>query len=1851
MGHDFRLAWVTLTLIGVSSATSGCGSDEAVGNDTRLDAETSDMLDAPDGGPDSDAADNDASDGEVGSPDIVPNTAPSVTNVAVPSSVVAGEPALLTFDWSDPDADLAAVVATRSNALGTATVRLNPTFMGMDGTGGTVSLPIPTRALPYGESSFALVLEDDAGATAPPIEFVVEIRGASGSTNAPTLTGLALPAGLAYSRPTGPDTFSTPRVTFVFADPDADIERVRVAITSPDGTTRIFEDPAVDWDIDRLTGPTGQASGRPLRLRDTDPLGEYVVTLTLFDTSARASAPATITLTVVATNGVPSPAITNTTPTAGPAGTEVLLTGKGFSPEPFDNIVTFDGVRADVLSASPTELVAVVPEGASSGALLIRSPDGLGSSTFTVPPSVSVSAETSTVAAGGTLQLTATVVSAGGPVEWRVDGMGGPGGDTQRGTIDADGLYHAPPSPPASPVIISAHTPGNGPSGATTITVLPPPTLLGEGLILTTGGHLTAEDNNATLRVPPGAIGSDTVISVTSLAPSARPTAAPGRRIEAAVAFSPSGLTFATPAELTIALDRAMAPGAPLNLRHYVDGTYGTSVPATVDASGNFATAMVPHFSTWVVDAPALASGAPAPALTAITPTTLTEGLRVPIRLTGTGLTPDLRVVVRHDDEPATNIVATGLRAVGTDAGLTLDVGVLRDLGANTTRTYTLVLINPEGLEASIDFTVTGLDEWVVPANTTRTLTDPTPATYSAIEIAGTVNVARGILDVTATRHVAISGALDAAGARGQDAEGQVAGLSTGFAGSGGFGRGADDDHRSRGRNGTPCWGSQPGCERINGRPHGEGGAAGEDIGLLESIVSAVVNLVSCVLGDFVSCIVLITDIVAIVEDIGALSEDGGHGRGGSGAAVGGGGGGGGGGGSDDYVVYAITGGGGGAGGEPGRGIQILSAGQLLIDGTLSTAGGDGGDGSQVGTATFIGIELGQSSGYGGGGGGGGGSGLLQVAAARPIQRGAAGTVTSQSGSGGLGGYLEVEEPTLRRFFFRTGVGGRGRVSGRSVSDPGNERGLPIFDPATLDNGVTGRTVHVVRAQAAGGDIRFRVTGQGGQTAIVNTSVVAGAFQGTVVLFPGFNTIVAGRVSPANGAFNALTPTLLQKTVLVIATDSDADGLTDEDESIIGTDPNSPDTDGDGVLDGTEVAAGTDPQNDDSDGDGLFDSTEVALGLDPRVDDMDSDGFSDGLEVVANTNPRLDTSRPTTLPRTLLFAQRGAELMALDPARGLMGLIGRPAGVLGFGLAAGPNALYIATLTSLARANPLTAAPTTIGPYGAVGATTLRTTTIAMNPIDGMLYGVEHGPSPTFAPTGQLLRIDTATGAATRVGVPIADNIHALVFDDAGTLYATIDTATNDRLVTLDPLTNTISATIGPVGATGVFGLAFLSGTLWATATDGAETRLYTIDPTSGATTAGGSLPGVVYDLSAQPAASPVVTSCTAPPDVDCNTNGIPDACDIASHFALVAHYSTGAYGALVAGDLDGDGDIDLVSTAETGTVLMTNDGAGTFRVERNVSPVSGGLALGDLEGDGDLDVVITDEQSDTVLVRLNGGNGTFSAGPVVTVGMNPRVVVLSDFDDDGDLDLAVGNAGVSSGFGWANASVSIAHWSPGSGGPGSGGFGTATEVALTNQVQALVALDLDEDGASELVVHAAGPRVLRNNGLGAFVADANPLVFDYSYNGFAVADFNGDMHVDFIHGNAMWQGDGMGGLVVGPALPGFGTFGASDLDGDNDVDLVVGSLSGQPVSMFANDATGLFTSRFAGVSTAGGYGTVAGAVGDFDADGDDDAAFASYGFRFDVPNQPWFAGVTVLRNRGYGGFDANTDGVPDMCE
>lgn len=110
------------------------------------------------------------------------------------------------------------------------------------------------------------------------------------------------------------------------------------------------------------------------------------------------------------------------------------------------------------------------------------------------------------------------------------------------------------------------------------------------------------------------------------------------------------------------------------------------------------------------------------------------------------------------------------------------------------------------------------------------------------------------------------------------------------------------------------------------------------------------------------------------------------------------------------------------------------------------------------------------------------------------------------------------------------------------------------------------------------------------------------------------------------------------------STDTDGDGLTDQEETDIGTDPNDPsdatgDLDGDGISNLDEIVAGTNPNSQDSDQDGLFDNEETLIGTDPldatdADGDLDGDGVSNYQEVIDGTDPNdatdFDDSGETT---------------------------------------------------------------------------------------------------------------------------------------------------------------------------------------------------------------------------------------------------------------------------------------------------------------------------------------------------------------------------------------------------------------------------------------------------------------------------------------------------------------------------------------------------------------------------------------------------------------------------------------------
>jgi hypothetical protein len=80
--------------------------------------------------------------------------------------------------------------------------------------------------------------------------------------------------------------------------------------------------------------------------------------------------------------------------------------------------------------------------------------------------------------------------------------------------------------------------------------------------------------------------------------------------------------------------------------------------------------------------------------------------------------------------------------------------------------------------------------------------------------------------------------------------------------------------------------------------------------------------------------------------------------------------------------------------------------------------------------------------------------------------------------------------------------------------------------------------------------------------------------------------------------------------------DDDNDGLLDEDELVLGTDPLNPDTDSDGLLDGDELLIyGTDPLDSDSDDDEVLDGDDnCPTTANPDQVDSDGDGLGDACD-------------------------------------------------------------------------------------------------------------------------------------------------------------------------------------------------------------------------------------------------------------------------------------------------------------------------------------------------------------------------------------------------------------------------------------------------------------------------------------------------------------------------------------------------------------------------------------------------------------------------------------------------------------
>jgi CHRD domain/IPT/TIG domain len=87
---------------------------------------------------------------------------------------------------------------------------------------------------------------------------------------------------------------------------------------------------------------------------------------------------------------IPAPTVTSFTPTSGPVGTSVTITGTNFSTTPANNTVSFNGIAATVTASTATSITTTVPTGASTGTIsvTVNALTATSATDFTVSPAI-----------------------------------------------------------------------------------------------------------------------------------------------------------------------------------------------------------------------------------------------------------------------------------------------------------------------------------------------------------------------------------------------------------------------------------------------------------------------------------------------------------------------------------------------------------------------------------------------------------------------------------------------------------------------------------------------------------------------------------------------------------------------------------------------------------------------------------------------------------------------------------------------------------------------------------------------------------------------------------------------------------------------------------------------------------------------------------------------------------------------------------------------------------------------------------------------------------------------------------------------------------------------------------------------------------------------------------------------------------------------------------------------------------------------------------------------------------------------------------------------------------------------
>ena len=382
---------------------------------------------------------------------------------------------------------------------------------------------------------------------------------------------------------------------------------------------------------------------------------------------------------------------------------------------------------------------------------------------------------------------------------------------------------------------------------------------------------------------------------------------------------------------------------------------------------------------------------------------------------------------------------------------------------------------------------------------------------------------------------------------------------------------------------------------------------------------------------------------------------------------------------------------------------------------------------------------------------------------------------------------------------------------------------------------------------------------------------------------------------------------------------------------------------------------------------------------------------------------------------------------------------------------------------------------------------------------------------------------------------------------------------------------------------------------------------------------------------------------------------------------------------AIQAADLDGDGDLDVVSSNLNDKVIVWHEnlGEGEFGGQRPVTPPnpsrfheSYDFDCGDLDGDGDLDVVMANFFGSRIGRLENLGGGVFGAPILVTDGVEqPGLVQMADLDEDGDLDVLL--VDLYAGNWWTPSQEKIA-WCENL---GAANFGPLQVITTeVDSPEAIEAADLDGDGDLDVVSSSRlDDKVAwyENLGGGQFgpqeLISQQPLGPTY----LRVADIDGDGDLDVIsagrdHYTNSWQDhvawfENLGGgtftsphflMLEVPGPPYYDGPGrypraldVRDLDMDGDADVLVSFALSDELGWYENEGDGTFADFTLIVDYSDeGQDTLRHAtevvIADLDADGSTDILTAC---RF-VDRVRWHRNVTTR-------LDCDGDGVEDAVQ